>query len=602
MITSRNPAMQRLTSPENSYEVGEMEKDDAILLLLKAACLDTSRPELKVEASEIVEKLYNMPLAIDQAGAYIASGPTNIRNYLLKYNQHQETLLSHSEFKGASKYNRTVYGTWEVSYEEIQRRAVSDDLDKAKAAQSAILILGLFVFFHYDCIMKDIFSYAAMQKHHNDHHHLMDRTPALPVVSSMLDCTLLSVNEAGTWDDFIFEEGLRVLLSFCLVKLGLSDGVYTVHPLIHTWGRDRMSLDERNKYGIMSYAILSDSLYDSYERQPYEFRRALVTHVRENMQYRQIESQAADVSYFDDAYETIGKLLLEQGYPTEALKLLQQVLELRSNVLGREHYHTMMAAKHLAVTYDDLGRYTEAEKLKIEVLCVRKNLLGENHPCVISAMGDLAMSYVHLGKYKEAYEMQIKVIDAMKNILGEQDPQLLMPMANLAHIQEKMGNYKAAEKLQAQVLNKRKEILPEGHPDTVDSMANLAALLMNLKKFTEAEKLLIQAVDLSIRILQKISDLEISAVRRFADSVCAERSTLRKFPHKQFHAQHSALSDRPPSKHSNAMSHMCLHIHHYFRHSHSLETFITDNASHFPLPSFSSFSAVNSLNLSTFNI
>ena len=101
---------------------------------------------------------------------------------------------------------------------------------------------------------------------------------------------------------------------------------------------------------------------------------------------------------------------------------------------------------------------------------------------------------------------------------------------------------------------------------------------------------------------QKISDLEISAVRQFGDSICAERSTLRKFPHRQFRAQHSALSDRPPSKHSNAMSHMCLHIHHYYRHLHSLETFIMDNASHFPLPTFSSFSTANSLNLSTFNV
>ena len=42
------------------------------------------------------------------------------------------------------------------------------------------------------------------------------------------------------------------------------------------------------------------------------------------------------------------------------------------------------------------------------------------------------------------------------------------------------------------------------------------------------------------------------------------------------------------------MSHMCLHIRHYYRHLHSLETFIMDNALHFPLPNFSSFSTVNS--------
>ena len=77
---------------------------------------------------------------------------------------------------------------------------------------------------------------------------------------------------------------------------------------------------QRKKYGTMTYATLSDSLYGKFERQPYEFRRALVTHVRENMQYRTTESQEAGDSYFDDAYERFGLLLLEQGYPSEAIK------------------------------------------------------------------------------------------------------------------------------------------------------------------------------------------------------------------------------------------------------------------------------------------
>ena len=107
-------------------------------------------------------------------------------------------------YANGCKYNRAVYRTWELSYLEIQRRAESGDLDKAKAAQSAMLILGLFVFFHYDGIMKDIFSYAATHKHH---HHQINSRSALPILSSMLECTLLPVNEAGTWDDFIFKEG-----------------------------------------------------------------------------------------------------------------------------------------------------------------------------------------------------------------------------------------------------------------------------------------------------------------------------------------------------------------------------------------------------------
>jgi len=88
LITSRNSTMRNLTSPENSLEVNEMEKNDAIELLLKASYLDPSSMEFQAEASKIVKELFYLPLAIDQAGAYIASGATTIGDYLAKYSEH----------------------------------------------------------------------------------------------------------------------------------------------------------------------------------------------------------------------------------------------------------------------------------------------------------------------------------------------------------------------------------------------------------------------------------------------------------------------------------------------------------------------------------
>ena len=149
LITSRNSAMQCLTLLENSLEVTEMKENDAIELLLKSSCLDTSRMDFQADALRIVKELCCLPLAIDQAGAYIACGVTSIRNYLANYFEHQKTLLSHSEFIGASKYKKTVYETWELSYKEIQQRAQSDDCDKANSANSAMLLLELFPFFHH---------------------------------------------------------------------------------------------------------------------------------------------------------------------------------------------------------------------------------------------------------------------------------------------------------------------------------------------------------------------------------------------------------------------------------------------------------------------
>ena len=194
LITSRNSTMRNLTLPENSLEVTEMEENDAIELLLKASYLNPSLMEFQAEASKIVKELFCLPLAIDQAGAYIASGATTIGDYLEKYSDHRQTLLSHSEFTGASKYNRSVYGTWELSYQEIQKRAQSDDSHKANAAKSAMLLLELFSFFHHEGITEKIFSYAALQEDEET------SNPVLPLASSILDRRLLPLNKRGTWE------------------------------------------------------------------------------------------------------------------------------------------------------------------------------------------------------------------------------------------------------------------------------------------------------------------------------------------------------------------------------------------------------------------
>jgi len=222
LITSRNSAMRSLTSPENSLEVTEMEENDALELLLKASCLNIFSMEFQAEAFMIVKELFYLPLAIDQAGAYIASGATTIGDYLAKYSEHRKTLLSHSDFTGASKYNRTVYETWELSYKEIQKRAKSEDSHKMNAANSAILLLKLFPFFHHEGIGEDIFFYAALQEDKKISHS------KLPLASSLLDRRLLPLNKSGTWDNFVFKEGLRMLLSFSLIKKGPSDELFTL--------------------------------------------------------------------------------------------------------------------------------------------------------------------------------------------------------------------------------------------------------------------------------------------------------------------------------------------------------------------------------------
>ena len=494
LITSRNSAMQHLTLPENSLEVTEMKENDAIELLLKSSCLDPSWIDFQVDASEIVRELFFVPLAIDQAGAYIASGATSIGDYLAKYFEHRKTLLSHSQFTGASKYNRTVYETWELSYKEIKQQADSDDSHKANAANTAMIILELFPFFHHQEITEEIFSYAALAE------DTKKSNSKLPLASSLLDRRLLPLNKSGTWDNFVFREGIRILLSFSLIKKGPSDCAYTMHPLIHTWGRDRLTLNERKECCLRVYVTLSCSLRWDVG-QPYGFRRTLVTHVKANMEYFKSEGNQNIVSYMDDAYAKFGRLLQEQGHFEEAEILGNKVLDTRNRILGVEDPNTIKAMGSLISTYHRLRRYTKAEKLGIQVLDARNRILGAEHPDTIKAMGHLVLTYSRLRKYTEAEKLGIQVLDKSNRILGVKHPYTIQAMENLAITYYGLRKYTEAEKLGIQVLDTRTRILGVEHRETLETMANVAATCRKLRKYTEAEKLGIQVLDAMNRIL-----------------------------------------------------------------------------------------------------
>src|SRR5882757_4725047 len=123
LITSQNQPMgPRIVPFENRIEIIEMEESDAITLLLKASFLEPSTHHLEA-AKRIVTELGCIPLAVDHAGAYIQAGRCDINEYLSQFSLHCLTLMSDKIFTGASNYDQTVYGTWDLSFKEIEKRA-----------------------------------------------------------------------------------------------------------------------------------------------------------------------------------------------------------------------------------------------------------------------------------------------------------------------------------------------------------------------------------------------------------------------------------------------------------------------------------------------
>src|SRR3984885_7498325 len=209
LITSRNHEMKRNVSPRAWIEVEDMEEMDAISLLLKAAFLDDTSEELRQASMPIVKELCFLPLAVDQAGAAIGCGLCDMDNYLEMYSECRQTLLAHQSFEGASNYGRAVYTTWEMSFSALEAKAAKDKSEvDAQAAESAIIILQTFAFFHFDGIVKDIFR-RAVENPQDDGNDQLKTT-------SGLHHRLFNCNKSGKWDLFFFHEGIRMLLSYSL--------------------------------------------------------------------------------------------------------------------------------------------------------------------------------------------------------------------------------------------------------------------------------------------------------------------------------------------------------------------------------------------------
>ena len=403
LITSRNRSMGRLIAFENVIEINEMEEADAITLLLKASCLDASVEHLQA-AKNIVTSLGCMPLAVDQAGAYIEAGKCDINKYLRQFSSHRQTLMLDAAFRGASNYDRTVYGSWDLSFKEIERRAAGQSSGgNAQAAKAAILILGICAFYHHSNISEDIFQSAAEESEK----YVVDSEIAkrLPSAVNSLDRTLLALDNDGHWDEFLYRQGISVLLSFSLIKRDQSLKMLSIHPLIHCWSREQMSKTEQQRVYDIGTIILSCAISQRLTSYDYRLRQLIVSHIKANEIHG--SEMGLTKEYYDDKCNNFRFAMEEIGDWNNAKQLAMEIVDMRKKLLGVNHPDTLTSMGDLASTYYRQGKLNEAEQLGLQVLDMRKKLLGAKHLNTLISMEDLARTYNCQGKLNEAEQLGV---------------------------------------------------------------------------------------------------------------------------------------------------------------------------------------------------
>jgi tetratricopeptide (TPR) repeat protein len=163
----------------------------------------------------------------------------------------------------------------------------------------------------------------------------------------------------------------------------------------------------------------------------------------------------------------------DSGRPTHAIPLLESVLTQSSKLLGETHPHTLINRNNLANAYKASGDLARAIPLYEATLTQSEETLGGIHPDTLISRNNLASAYKAAGDLARAIPLYETTLKLRETRLGETHPHTLNSRNNLASAYKAAGDLARAIPLYETTLKLREEVLGETHPHTVISRNNL---------------------------------------------------------------------------------------------------------------------------------
>lgn len=483
------------------------------------------------EGSQIVTRLGGLPLAIDQASAYMEYKHlpvARLSDFLTQYEAERKKVLRHTT-ESFWKYTKiddntgkeiaiNAFTTWEMSFQQL--------LIEFQAKDAVAHFLTVAGFLGPSYIREFLFKYYSEgPKCSNGWLNIFtsddkgdDVDPPCMASETPVDAGKSRTKCSQTWDNekfwHLIHQAHRMSLLQSILPSTEDDGaLFLLHPLIRDWLQLRVESRERELYIRETIDLLVSSImiYETKDSNA-TVKQSMLQHIDAILLS---VKEFLGVNYFLRAsvqicapLESIALFCRNQGRCKTSAKLCREVIAIRSRSQGIKHLDTSRSVARLASILREQGQYVEAEQLLRDVLKIGKSLQRIKNPAVLESMDPATLVAIQtfaalqggLGKYNEAEQTYRQVVKASAIVFGKQHHNTLAVTSNLAIVLAQIGRDQEAEQTFRETLDAIKRVLGKDHPETLRVAGNLAVLLNSRKKSFEAEAIQREVVEATTRV------------------------------------------------------------------------------------------------------
>ena len=383
-------------------------------------------------AAELASEVGGLPLALEQAAAYVQATGITLAQYLARFRRRRLAILARGQPAG---YGRTVATAWSLAFAELE------------SEPAAVGLLRLLA-----CLAAEAVPLSLLARSQPGLAGKLGAEVAPALVPLLSD--LLAVDDA-----------IAALRRFSLVVPAKGESVL-VHRLVQAVTADQMPPALASQWRQAAAALIEAAIpADTALPEAWPACAALLPHA--------LAVLAEDTGEMNRLAHYLGS----SGSYSAALDLHRRVLAARERSSGPEHLAVLTARNDLAFWTGFAEDPAAARDQFAALLPVTERVLGHEHPVTLAGRINLARWTGQAGDPAAARDQFAALLPVIERVFGPEHPRTLIAQANLAlftGIAGGPGDAAAARDQLAALVPVHERVHGPEHPRTLATRDHLA--------------------------------------------------------------------------------------------------------------------------------